>query len=309
MGRTYDAFSLKEIGARCAFRLPPAATVQAMFMYEIQRETDVQAGFEGLLSDVAKIGKDAQDQNQRISSIETALKEVQSWALSKDIEERLATSKARTDSLASRQNEHFVRLGDHSRRLTELESTCLKAKVDIIRADVEALEVSAAADDAKELIDDVSHVEETVEAVRMWSGEIRDSVEANEVLSKEQETILRTTTSTLRADIDDIKTTLAAKDKEIGILFDERDALLSLLEESKKRVQECNERIGKLEDNVRALTLQRSRPGSSEGARSPSVHFCPLTTKAGDSVDLVVPKGKGFVSEVKTFTPGKLWGS
>ena len=313
MGRTYNTSSLKEIGARCATKLPPASTVQAMFLYEIQREADVQASFEGLVSDVAKIGNDAHDLDQRISSVETALKEVQSRALSKDIEERIATSKVRADSLASRQNEHFVRLGDHARRLTELEKSDLRPKVDAIYADVDKLKACTATNHAKEVTDDIVRLQATIEAMRMGLDVASKTAIVSEAAQDKQLAELQETTKTLRTDMEDIKATLAAKDKEIGILFDERDALLHLLEVSKKDVRECHERIVKLEDNVRALTLQKSPPRSSDGTRSPSVHFCPLTTKSGDSIDLVVPKGKGFVSlgkdEIKSFTPGKPWGS
>lgn len=39
---TYTGDQLKAIGRTCAEHLPPASAVQAMFMYEMQRQTEAE---------------------------------------------------------------------------------------------------------------------------------------------------------------------------------------------------------------------------------------------------------------------------
>lgn len=76
MGRSYETTSLKEIGKRCSNRLPPASTVQAIFQYELHREADVEARFDGLISEIARAEDASDEQDKRISVLETQVTEV-----------------------------------------------------------------------------------------------------------------------------------------------------------------------------------------------------------------------------------------
>jgi chromosome segregation ATPase len=293
----YDMNALKKIGTQCKSRLPPANAVQAMFLYEMQRQAEVQALFQGQMFELARVKDTAKSHEPRIEDLEEQMKEVQMKANRKDVDERLATSKVRIDALAARLNEHFIRLGEYGRRLTDVETA---QTVTTEAKEQENVKLNSFANDIQTIKSDLETAHTaTKEEQQKENAKLAD--------------LLNSVTEDLKT----VKAALESADKEIGILFEERDALFGHLKEAEAGIAELkksNERINKLEHLVRALTLQKSSPPTSAGgSRSPSVHFCPITTKNGDSVDLVVPKGKGFVSlgkeDIKAFVPGKSWGA
>ena len=241
MGVHYDQSDLKAIGAQCKNKLPPASAVQAMFLYEMQRESEVEARFHGQMFRLAKAEEETKSQESRISDLEEQTKDLGKKLAANDTTERLANSKVRTDALQSKLNEQTQRVDEHAKRLSDLETTTKAA-------------AAAPANPPSFL---------------------------------------------LSSDVNTLKTDFEKADTEIQTLFDERDALITLLNQS-------NARIDKLEDLVRALTLQKTSPSdSTDGTRTPPVQFLPVKTKNGENVDLAVPKGQGFKGEVKTFVPGK----
>ena len=64
MDRHYSQEDLKGIGELCKNRLPPASAVQAMFLYEMQRETEFESLFQGQMFRLAKAEDDSQSQAQ-----------------------------------------------------------------------------------------------------------------------------------------------------------------------------------------------------------------------------------------------------
>lgn len=90
--------------------------------------------------------------------------------------------------------------------------------------------------------------------------------------------------------------------QEIDVLFVDRDNILAMVEDAKTR-------LTRLEENLRALTLQRA-----PAAKSPGIpHRLPVTTSNGSQLDLGVPKGMAHVglrkenANVRSFSPGKQW--
>ena len=237
----YDASDLKAIGAQCKNNLPPASAVQAMFLYEMQRETEVEARFHGQLFRLAKAEEETKFQEARISDLEEQTKDLGKTLAANDTTERLATSKVRTDALQSKLNEQAQRVDEHAKRLSDLETVIKTA-------------AAAPANPSSFL---------------------------------------------LSSDVNTLKTDFEKADTEIQTLFDERDALITLLNQS-------NARIDKLEDLVRALTLQKTSPSDSgDGTRTPPVQFLAVKTKNGENVDLAVPKGQGFKTSTWNLTAGK----
>ena len=223
----YDPSHLKAIGTQCKNKLPPASAVQAMYLYELQRESEVEALFHGQIFRLAKAEEETQTHSSRIHHLEAQTKALHKKLTTNDLSARLSTSAVRTEALQAKLSEHTLRLDEQATRLATLETP------------------AAAANPPSFLLSE---------------------------------------------DIHTLKTSLGKVDAEIQTLFDERDALITLLNQS-------NSRIDKLEDLVRALTLQKTAPPSA----AESVQLLPLKAKNGETVDLAVPKGQGF----RTFVPGK----
>ena len=91
--KTFTSTQLRRIGEVCSKRLPPASTVQAMFMYELQRESEVESLFQDQMFRLAKHDDKSAEQEKRIAALEARLSQMEKAAASKDVEERLATSK------------------------------------------------------------------------------------------------------------------------------------------------------------------------------------------------------------------------
>jgi DNA repair exonuclease SbcCD ATPase subunit len=87
---------------------------------------------------------------------------------------------------------------------------------------------------------------------------------------------------------------LAALQTDVLNLFEDRDGMITLVTDTRARVT-------KLEDNVRALTLQNAaiKPPSSV-----QPHRLPMATSYGEKFDLAVPKGMAHVS-LKAETNGR----
>lgn len=78
---------------------------------------------------------------------------------------------------------------------------------------------------------------------------------------------------------------VATIQQEVDVLFLDRDNIL-------KMVEEANTRLTRLEENLRALTLQRAPPARSQAGLS---HRIPITNPNGSQIDLNVPKGMAHV--------------
>ncbi|CAK3860227.1 Hypothetical predicted protein [Lecanosticta acicola] len=89
----YTPHQLRKIGEQCGNRLPPASAVQSMFLYEMQRQTELESLFHGSIFQLAKQEDDTTAQNKRIQDLEDRLARFEKQTASRDLQERLATSK------------------------------------------------------------------------------------------------------------------------------------------------------------------------------------------------------------------------
>lgn len=250
MGRHYNEASLKEIGKRCANKFPPASTMQAMFMYQMQCQSDAEELFHGQLFQLAKMEDETQVQDKRIWELEEQMKDLSKKALTEDIEQRLATSKVRTDALASRLNEHFVRLGDHSRRLTELETTSTTAAAAAAKQ-AAAQQINDMANEIKEMKSTLASSEQKLKATFASVGNDIKELQVTTRSAKGQDltqlTTIRDELTAVKTAADlstnELKSALEKADQEIQMLFDERDALFTLLNESNKSIEELDMKL------------------------------------------------------------------
>lgn len=92
------------------------------------------------------------------------------------------------------------------------------------------------------------------------------------------------------------------------MLFDERDLMLEIWKES-------SDRISKLEDFVRQLTLHMLNNPSSPTPSPVATQRLPVQTTNGQNVEQSVPRGMKFTinggkeirSPIRSFTPGEQW--
>jgi chromosome segregation ATPase len=226
MGRQYDAESLRNIGERCINKLPPASAVQAMFLYEMQRETEAEKLFQGQLFELAKVQDRSDLNDKRVWDLEEQVKALRKQATSRDVQERIATSRVRTDDLASKVKQQKQRLDDQGERLVIVEEG-LKAR------------------------DLTAHTPVTDPRVEKHAHQIED-LTAQLKTNKAHASHVRLDAVTKRVDgwqfrVDNIETVLQDFNSDIGILFDERDAMVVRLEAADKRIVELESLTARLE--------------------------------------------------------------
>ncbi|KAK3684676.1 hypothetical protein LTR37_020043 [Vermiconidia calcicola] len=270
MSRQYSDSRLRAIGKLCQNKLPPASAVQAMFLYEMQRETELEKLFQGQMFELARAEDQSSNVEATVRELDERMKALQKQIASKDVEERLATSNTRTDALKAKIKSHDERLHGQAQRLAVVEEN-VKAS----RSSQPTIQVA-----------------EIRQEVTVHSGKL-DKCDAHL-------TALSKTVCFINSDLE------TAND-DITVLFEERDAMVTLL-------NQANERIEKLEGLVRALTMQNSSNGSNTSSMSGSptaTQLLPVSTSNGTILDLSVPKGKALVphkrENIRSFTPGQQW--
>ncbi|KAK3708339.1 hypothetical protein LTR37_011604 [Vermiconidia calcicola] len=270
MFRHYTDGSLRDIGKLCQNKLPPASAVQAMFLYEMQRETELEKLFQGQMFELARAEDRSDSLEATFKDLEERTKALQKQIASKDVEERLATSNTRTDALKAKTKSHDERLQSQGKRLGLVEEE--------LRTSRSPQPTSQVAVTRQELTACAGKLENHAQQLSIQSTEIRS-----------------------------ISSELTTTNDDITVLFEERDAMVTLL-------NQASERIEKLEGLVRALTMQNSSNGSNTSSMSGSptaTQLLPVSTSNGTILDLSVPKGKALIphkrENIRSFTPGQQW--
>ncbi|KAK5132011.1 hypothetical protein LTR08_000432 [Meristemomyces frigidus] len=219
--RHYGSDELKRIGDVCSTRLPPASAVQAMFAYELQRQSEVESLFQGSLFRLSQAEDTSTSHEARIAKLEAQLQATQHQLQVLNIQDQLTASKARVSTQQATIDECAAKLDAHNTRLTDM---------------------------ARKI---------TAFAAAKAEGE-KPATTIAQLL--EEVTVIHA---------------------EVDTLFNERDAMIAMLKDS-------GDRITKLEDAVRALTLQlsstsaRGPPAAASAALSPATaHKMPAPTANG----------------------------
>ena len=245
----YTPHQLRQIGQKCGNRLPPASAVQAMFLYELQRESELESLFHGSIFRIAKQEDNSSAQAKRIDTLEQRLARFEKQLAVKDTEERLATSKGIMD-------------------VQQIKLNQCTGRVDTIE-------------------DKLNNLTTSIETLRTAQQEFTTAATA------------ASTNTTADEDIPTMK-------EEIDVLFGDRDGTLEM-------VSEIKDRLTKLEDNVRSLTLQNTALKSPSPTPSQAL---PLQSPSTNGLALGVPKGKAYVAlnnenrpaaSIRSFTPGTPW--
>ncbi|KAK0264323.1 hypothetical protein B0A54_06292 [Friedmanniomyces endolithicus] len=246
MSTRYTIDELKSLGRACSNRLPPASAVQAMFLYEMQRQTEIEKLFHSRMFELAR-AKDSDNSTAiRVQKLEVDLKDLRRRIDASDLQERLATSQVRFTAQQAKIDGCDAKSAFQDQRIATLETAL---------ADVNAVKTANP---------DPTLNEEAV---------------SNDL-------------ATIQADVE--------------ALYDERDALINMHNESNARIQ-------KLEDLVRQLTLQMSINNSPSNSSPAMVQRLPMQNTNGQAIELTVPRGGGLSSgkenrvAARTFTPGEPW--
>ncbi|KAK5723356.1 hypothetical protein LTR15_005054 [Elasticomyces elasticus] len=129
MSSHYSIEELKSLGFSCSKRLPPASAVQAMFLYEMQRQSEVEHLFQAQMFGMARADETTNSTSIRIAKLEAELKKTQQKVDVKEVQERLETSKIRFQAQQAKIDDTNNRMKEHGERLQSL-----AASVEEIRA-------------------------------------------------------------------------------------------------------------------------------------------------------------------------------
>ncbi|EME86818.1 uncharacterized protein MYCFIDRAFT_77366, partial [Pseudocercospora fijiensis CIRAD86] len=133
---TYNQDFLKQVGVKCANKLPPASAIQAMFLYEMQRQTEAEKLFHAQMFELAKAEDHTHAQDRRIAELETRMAQLERRMAARDVDERIATSNVRLNAHQEKLNACSGRLGWAEQKL---------ATVDQLLADLKKSQEDAAA--------------------------------------------------------------------------------------------------------------------------------------------------------------------
>ncbi|TKA79511.1 hypothetical protein B0A55_02437 [Friedmanniomyces simplex] len=244
MSTQYTVDELKSLGQLCSDRLPPASAFQAMFLYEMQRQTEVEKLFQAQVFGLARADATANSTSARVQKLEAEMRKLRPQVDASDVQERLTTSKV-----------HF---------------TAQQAKIDACNTQLELQDQRIAA------------LVTSFEALKAVQTVDAHAITAQEALTADMTTV----------------------QGDVEALYDERDALINMLNESNSRIQ-------KLEDLVRQLTLQISLSTSPSNASPAMTQRLPVQNTNGQAIELAVPRGTGLSNgkenrlPARAFTPGE----
>ncbi|KAK4959194.1 hypothetical protein LTR10_003994 [Elasticomyces elasticus] len=125
----YSIEELKSLGFSCSKRLPPASAVQAMFLYEMQRQSEVEHLFQAQMFGMARADETTNSTSIRIAKLEAELRKTQQKVDVKEVQERLETSKIRFQTQQAKIDDTTTKMKEHGER-----HQSLAASVEEIRA-------------------------------------------------------------------------------------------------------------------------------------------------------------------------------
>ncbi|KAK5738195.1 hypothetical protein LTR17_006225 [Elasticomyces elasticus] len=185
MSSHYSIEELKSLGFSCSKRLPPASAVQAMFLYEMQRQSEVEHLFQAQMFGMARADETTNSTAIRIAKLETELKKTQQKVDVKDVQERPETSKIRFQAQQAKIDDTNTKMKEHGERLQSL-----AASVQEIRAanaagiKTTAIE-TALAESLGGLKDDITDLEGEQDALIAVLKESNDKIAKLEDLVRE----------------------------------------------------------------------------------------------------------------------------
>ncbi|KAK5109279.1 hypothetical protein LTR62_007153 [Meristemomyces frigidus] len=136
--RQYSEIDLQTIGKSCSMQLPPASAVQAMFMYELQRQTEVEKLFhvctkaihhpssmtlnmqQAQMLRMARTDDVSHDTLARILQLEKEMKAIKQHVTVKEVQESLATNNARHEQQAAKIEECTAKLNANTERTKQI---------------------------------------------------------------------------------------------------------------------------------------------------------------------------------------------
>ncbi|KAK4916001.1 hypothetical protein LTR49_015912 [Elasticomyces elasticus] len=101
MSSHYSIEELKSLGFSCSKRLPPASAVQAMFLYEMQRQSEVEHLFQAQMFGMARADETTNSTSSRIAKLEAELKKTQ---------QKVEAQQSKIDATNSKMKEQGERL-------------------------------------------------------------------------------------------------------------------------------------------------------------------------------------------------------
>lgn len=124
----YGAEDLVGIGRQCRNRLPPASAVQAMFLYELQRETEAERLFHGQMFRLAKSEDEVAVQSRRFAGMESRMLKLETQlALQGQAQEkRIAANQARLTEAEGK----LSAIADQLKNVQELKKEIAVAAID-----------------------------------------------------------------------------------------------------------------------------------------------------------------------------------
>ncbi|KAI5357806.1 hypothetical protein Slin14017_G118190 [Septoria linicola] len=265
--RRYQVEDLIDIAKQCSGRLPPASAVQAMFLYEMQRETESERLFEGQMFRLAQQEDELVTQARRNAEMEARLAKLERQVANNDVQARIATRDVRMNVQQQKLAEQAARLEkaeDAFKTMSE-QHQALKQTHQKFAADTEAA--------LKDVVRQASSAAKIVVASSANKSEVDPS---------------------------DVK---IMKD-ELDVLFNDRDGILSKLAEVFERMQTLADNIHQL--TIRKTAAQASSPAPIQRipAFGPNGDLVDVTIPKGKPA---VGLNGSQHAPVKSFVPGTRW--
>lgn len=236
MLRKYSESELKAIGKGCSGRFAPASVVQAMFLYEHQRETEVECLFQGDIFQLARASDHYKSWQSRVTEFGDQLQALRKQIAIRNSESGVSALKIRLDAMQLKLSEK----DDQIEKLTE--------KHEMLMHELNNLKGSA-------------HATNTPPA------------STNNIFHEKAEPVKGPVAA---KDVDVDIGILQGLNEDIGILFDERDALANGLDEANARIASSEARF---QDLIMA-TLRQVREIEDDMEDEVRTRMAKIETKA-----------------------------
>lgn len=218
MAKHYSETTLKEIGEQCGNRLPPASAVQAMFLYEMQRESELERLFQGHLFKLARLDDSSKTLQAQLSHLSIGLNNL----------------RGNVDAQIS-----AVRKEITVKEVSQLEGMYCFCHWLTCRREFKVEER-------------ISTSQVRMDTFQSKLSQCNGRIDDQAAQSKTAQDKINEVSESMTAEQDDIKSKIASLDEDVALLFEERDALFETASTGTERIEGLENALTNLFKAVRS---------------------------------------------------------
>ncbi|PIA99112.1 hypothetical protein CB0940_02525 [Cercospora beticola] len=267
--KQYEPEDLIHIGKQCSNRLPPASAVQAMFLYEMQRQSESERLFHAHMFRLARSEEDIVAQAGRFNAIEARIAKLDQQVANSNNELRITASEGRLVQQQQKIAECLDRLAN-----VEGKSATMTGQLDTLKQD--QVEAAAATANAIKEATQTAATATSANGAQQGNG---PSTEAFDIMKQ-----------------------------EIDVLFKDRDGIITKLADVNSRIDSLMSAVQQLAAGSNTSITPQLTAASPVTQRLPArTNHGDLVDLSVPKGKPAVGLNGSVRADVKSFVPGKPW--